>query len=316
MTTITSSAEYAVFRSTIPQKKIVVDEDDTKEWILYDSGPRHIKCPLVCLPPCSGSADIFFRQLMGLSKLGFRVIALQNPVYWTVSEWCEGFRKLLDYLGLDKVHILGASLGGFLAQKFVEHTLNCPRVESLILCNSFCDTSVFQYTDTAFLFWLLPTVVLKKLVMGVVPRKPLEADIAESMDFMVDKLNGLNQQELASRLTLNCSNCYVQPHKLQHIPMTVIDVFDECALTQQVRDNLYKSYPVAKLAHLKSGGNFPYLSRPDEFNLHLQVHLRKFAATRFSACGKLSLKTMPTSFREDDEIFPNNSSAISCTNDL
>jgi hypothetical protein len=35
----------------------------------------------------------------------------EHPVYWSVKEWCDGFRKLLDYLGLLKVHIFGASLG-------------------------------------------------------------------------------------------------------------------------------------------------------------------------------------------------------------
>lgn len=50
-----------------------------------------------------------------------------------------------------------------------------------------------------------------------------------------------------------------------------MDVFDESALSSAVRDELYKCYPHAKLAHLKTGGNFPYLSRSAEVNLHLQV---------------------------------------------
>lgn len=54
--------------------------------------------------------------------------------------------------------------------------------------------------------------------------------------------------------------------------MTVLDVFDEYALSSPVREELYKCYPNAKLAHLKSGGNFPYLSRSDEVNLYLQVY--------------------------------------------
>ena len=29
---------------------------------------------------------------------------LEYPVYWTLKEWCEGFRKLLDHMQLDKVH--------------------------------------------------------------------------------------------------------------------------------------------------------------------------------------------------------------------
>ena len=45
---------------------------------------------------------------------------------------------------------------------------------------------------------------------------------------------------------------------------------------QDVRDEMYKSYPSAKLAHLKSGGNFPYLSRSEEINMFILIHLRNF----------------------------------------
>ena len=48
-------------------------------------------------------------------------------------------------------------------------------------------------------------------------------------------------------------------------------VNDQCVVTQSVKENLYKSYPAAKRAHLKDGGNFPYLSRCEEVVLHLQV---------------------------------------------
>lgn len=78
---------------------------------------------------------------------------------------------------------------------------------------------------------------------------------------MSERLESLSQQELASRLTLNCINSYVEPQKLQEIPMTIIDVFDHCAISERVKQELYKMYPQAKRAHLKSGGNFPYLSR-------------------------------------------------------
>ena len=48
-------------------------------------------------------------------------------------------------------------------------------------------------------------------------------------------------------------------------------VFDESALSQRCKEEMYKCYPDAKRAHLKSGGNFPYLSRSSEVNLMLQV---------------------------------------------
>jgi len=51
-----------------------------------------------------------------------------------------------------------------------------------------------------------------------------------------------------------------------------MDVFDDYALGSPIKERIYQEYPDAKLAHLKSGGNFPYLSRSDEVNLHLQVN--------------------------------------------
>ena len=88
------------------------------------------------------------------------------------------------------------------------------------------------------------------------------------------QLESLTQQELASRLTVNCVNAYVEPQKLGELSITILDVFDEYALSNAVREEMYKCYPSAKLAHLKSGGNFPYLSRSDEVNLHLQVNTK------------------------------------------
>lgn len=120
------SPDYNWFRSTVPLKKIIVDDDDSKIWSLYDAGPRNIRCPLIFLPPVSGTADVFFRQILALTGWGYRVIALQYPVYWDHLEFCDGFRKLLDHLQLDKVHLFGASLGGFWPRSLLNTLTNLP----------------------------------------------------------------------------------------------------------------------------------------------------------------------------------------------
>lgn len=126
---LSQSQEYLSYRSYVPLKRIVVDLDNSKVdaiyyfisttfftvtfqgWRIYDSGPKKVRCPLICLPPVSGTADVFFKQALPLSAKGIRVISAEAPVYWSVREWCEGLKKLLDYLDLDKVHIFGCSLG-------------------------------------------------------------------------------------------------------------------------------------------------------------------------------------------------------------
>ena len=122
---------------------------------------------------------------------------------------------------------------------------------------------------------MLPAVVLKKLVMGGLEagERPDNA-MLQATDFILERLDTLSQSELAARLTLNTGEAtagrsklnvataapaHVTPQHVNQLPVTLIDVFDDCALTQLVREDTYKSYPEAKLGHLKTGGNFPYL---------------------------------------------------------
>ena len=58
--------------------QVVVEshEEEDKIWVVYDAGPKTVRCPLVFLPPASGTADVFFKQLLALSSLGYRVMSV------------------------------------------------------------------------------------------------------------------------------------------------------------------------------------------------------------------------------------------------
>jgi maspardin len=49
-------------------------------------------------------------------------------------------------------------------------------------------------------------------------------------------------------------------------------VMDEVAVPLKLREEVQKFYPNARLGLLKSGGNFPYLSRADEVNMLIEVN--------------------------------------------
>lgn len=137
--------EYQKFRSNIALKRVVVDDDTDKVWSYYEAGPKDVKCPVIFLPPVSGTADVFFYQIQYLVERGHRVLSVHYPTYFTMREFCNGFQKLLRHFEFHKVHLVGASLGGFLAQKFVQ--FNRYVIASLVLCNSFGDTSRFKYVN-------------------------------------------------------------------------------------------------------------------------------------------------------------------------
>ncbi|CAB4063181.1 SPG21 [Lepeophtheirus salmonis] len=86
----------------------------------------------------------------------------------------------------------------------------------------------------------------------------------------------LSRLELEKNCFLNCLPTHVSPQKVNDIPITIIDAWDESALCHRIKEDLYKYYPEARLAHLKTGGNFPFLSRSDEVNLHIILHLRNY----------------------------------------
>lgn len=65
----------------------IVDDDESKEWKLYDAGPKQVKCPLVCFPPASGTADVFYKQVLALSAVGFRVISVRVTFVYSYGNY-------------------------------------------------------------------------------------------------------------------------------------------------------------------------------------------------------------------------------------
>lgn len=59
--------------------QIIVDDDDSKVWSLYDAGPKSVRCPIIFLPPVSGTAEVFFQQVLALTGWGYRVISVSKP---------------------------------------------------------------------------------------------------------------------------------------------------------------------------------------------------------------------------------------------
>ena len=96
--------------------------------------------------------------------------------------------------------------------------------------------------------WLLPTLALKRMVMSGLQIGSMDEKIAEATEFILERLETLghsgvgychdvkllknNYPDLASRLTLSCLKGFVEPQNVNDLPVTIIDVFDECSLTQ------------------------------------------------------------------------------------
>ncbi|XP_068305730.1 uncharacterized protein [Pyrus communis] len=127
-----------------------------------------------------------------------------------------------------------------------------------------------------------PSFLLKRYVLTGILDGPHEPFIADSVDFVVSQVEMLSREDLASRLTLTADTVSVGPLLLTDSFITIMDVCipdltnDYSGIPQQLKDEVSERYHNARQAQLKTGGDFPFLSRPDEVNLHLQLHLRRF----------------------------------------
>ncbi|KAL6573152.1 hypothetical protein OROMI_012768 [Orobanche minor] len=265
-----ATGDYIYFKSQVPLHKIPIG---AKQWRYYDFGPKVVP-PLICLPGTAGTADIYYKQIMSLSMKGYRVISVDIPRVWNNQEWVQAFEKFFDVIDVHHIHLYGTSLGGFLALLFAQHRPG--RVKSLVLSNAFLDTKYFS----AAMPWApvvrwTPSFLLKRYVLTGIPNGPHEPFVADSVDFVVAQVETLSRDDLASRLTLTSDAASVGPLLLSDSSITLMDTNDKCVIPRELKDEVSERFPEARRALIKSGGDFPFLSRPDEVNLHLYLHLRR-----------------------------------------
>lgn len=106
-----------------PARDGVADLGDTWLWYTDTGGDG---APVVLLHPASGSALIWSYQRPALVAAGFRVIAYSRRACHGSAPMMkdnrgvgsEDLRRLLDYLKLDRVHIVACAAGGSIAADF------------------------------------------------------------------------------------------------------------------------------------------------------------------------------------------------------
>lgn len=291
----TLHSDHALFMSTYPVKRMCLPNRE-EVWSYYDLATTSKASasnaePLIMVPGTCGTSDIFFYQMDVLASKGYRVISVQYPPYHSAKEWAIGFELFLDSLKLKKVHLFGASLGAFLAQYYAN--LYPRRISSLMLCNGFLSTD--EFADNApFLacLQLMPTMAIKSLIHNSFPEGGMEISVKAVNDWVINTIvEQLDGYDLVARLTINCTHETVRGLRVPQERITILDVMDRCMIPPQLRQELVKEYPNAKYTPLKSGGDFPFLSKHSEFTMHMEIHMRNVTNWQPLTPGGVELNT-------------------------
>jgi maspardin len=217
---------------------------------------------------------VFFYQVQILSAKGYRVISAQYPSYNNPEDWSKGFDHFLDMMRCRSVHIFGAGLGGFLAQHFAGRYPH--RVRSLMLCNAFASTRCFAEKAGALasVVHITPTPILRKVMLDSFPQAPMTLQAKQALDFVASQVNEISGIDLAGRLSLNSTDSSAAQMSLEADKLTIIESSGETMVPEELRRDLQRRYASSRKAELKSGGDFPFLSRPEETAMFVEVHMR------------------------------------------
>ncbi|CAN8067044.1 unnamed protein product [Agarophyton chilense] len=272
------SQPYANFRAWVPRNRLPIGHANPNQWMYYDWGPRTYPEPIICLHSLIGSAESFFYQLISLAPLGYRIIAVHIPTYWSVPEFCDALHIFLETLSIRRAHFYGAGLGGFLALHYAARRPE--RVVSLMLTHSFLSTANLNLPvpySISVLKWL-PNFLVQSTMRTILPTGRTTVQLANAAEFAIGHTMRCNRETLASRLALSLSTTSVIDRIL--VPeqrITLIDTVDRSPAALQLSHDTASQLPRAKRALLKQGADFPYLSVPEDVNVHLVVHMRRNA---------------------------------------
>merc|ERR1719473_1333592 len=121
---------------------------------------------------------------------------------------------------------------------------------------------------------ITPTVVLRKFVLNSFPEGYMELKVKQASDWVSQQVAEMDGTDLASRLSLNCLASVVGQLQLEDACITLMETNDKTMVPNESRIEQRNRYSSAKVAQLKSGGDFPFLSRQDEVTLFIEVHMR------------------------------------------
>ncbi|CAD2099824.1 acid cluster protein 33 homologue, putative [Plasmodium vinckei brucechwatti] len=268
---------YKEFCSRHPLKKLSMPKSDLV-WSYYDINSRN-EHAVIFLHGICGTAGCYFYQLEKLSNLGFRVISLQYPCYNYLQDWIKNMCNILEYLNIKKAHFFAADLGGYLIQLYAK--LYPSKIGSLILCNSYRQTEGFAAIASirsiyGKLYSFLPHVLLKKIIIeDYIYGDCRYTDLKEknSLEFMSNEIDLISASDLGGRISLQLSSDVVDSIYANDKCITVMQTLNNM-YPDSINDDMKKAYPNAKHAIMKSGGPFPYLSRYDEVNMYILIHLK------------------------------------------
>ncbi|MSP49309.1 MAG: alpha/beta hydrolase [Alphaproteobacteria bacterium] len=249
------------FRARFPERQVTAGR---LTWGVIETKGKKGAPTLVLVPGTLGMADIFWNQIVALSGKA-RVISITVPPSLSIVKLADGLKALFDKLGVDKAHLLGSSLGGFLIQHFAAR--HPERIEKLYVANTLLDprSKDLRGPLPAEAKKMTPKQHLTKAYANIANLPAPDAGFRLLKIVLKDNADRLGGKWLKSRVLVVRDGPAVPVLKLPQSKIIVLDCGDDPVVAPKVLAAVRKRYPKAQRFHLEIGGHFPYVTRPQAY---------------------------------------------------
>ena len=227
------------------------------------------------LPGAAGFYDIWWQQLIALSG-DLRLISISYPSIGDLEGLRSGLNAILQHEGIERFHVIGSSMGGYLAQYLA--SIQSSTLMSAVFANTFVpgESALRIAPLLRISIDLVPLPMLmsafrwlskRRLVPAGEDHPLLEAYLMET------SYAGLKKGDLLSRylcVTQRFTPCRPED---QRFPILIIDSDNDPLIRPGIRTALRQIYPRAQCHTFSQAGHFPYLNQAEVFTSLLHSFL-------------------------------------------
>ncbi len=257
------------FRADYPLQHVQVDGLDW-EYLVLGEGEETV----LFLHGMTGAYDIWWQQMLALMP-DYRVISLTYPPADTLEAMSKGVIAILDAEGIRRTHVVGSSLGGYLAQYLMQ--THPDRLDKVVLANTFPPNDVLRAKNEKIIA-LLP--FLPEWAVMRVFRQSFTDDIYPAAGYSELVLAYLLEQasgRMSKAQVIARAKAVIEPFapaEATSLPLLIIEADNDPLVEASLRAALRETYPTAEVQTLHGAGHFPYLNEATTYTQWLRAFLQ------------------------------------------
>lgn len=250
------------FRNDYPTKTVIVN-DKPWEYLVLGQGEHTI----VFLHGMTGAYDIWWQQMEVLQEQ-YRVISMTYPAAESLNEMAGGVMAILEAEGVNEVHLVGSSLGGYFAQYLVA---NYPdKINSAVLANTFPPNDLIAEQNKVIGIFLpyLPEWLIMNVFSGSIRGSVYPASEYSDLvlAFGLEQTGGrMSKGQIIGRFHSVIDPFNAPDPDQLGVPVMIIESDNDPLVDPVLRSELKTTYSSAEVHTFTGAGHFPYLNRAEEY---------------------------------------------------